>query len=205
MGFNTTNEIFFDDVRVPKKNLLGELNRGFYHAMATFEFERSGTGDIAGAKQTLREFVQFCKEEKRNGKPLIEDPEVRKALAQMAVENEVRWLIGWNAQWWHGERERLGPKPYDLSGFFMKIYTTKHAEVMACIMGTYGQLKKDSKWAKNIGLSVDVESRWQSARNLHDGGTLEIYKLVLAQRGLGLPRMPAKFNKQITEALQEKG
>ena len=37
------NEVFFDDVRVSKEYLLGELNRGFYHAMATFEFERSGT------------------------------------------------------------------------------------------------------------------------------------------------------------------
>jgi len=203
MGFGLQNEIFFDDVRVPKKNLLGTLNRGFYHAMEVFTFERSGTGGPAGAKRSLQEFVQFCKEEKRNGKPLIEDPEVRGKLAQMAVENEVRWLIGWHAQWWQGGRERLGPKPYDLSGFFMKKFTTTHAEMMSDIMGTFGQLRKGSKWAKNTGRSVDVEGRWQVARSLHAAGTLEVNKIVLAGRGLGLPRIPAKFNKQIMETLQE--
>ena len=203
MGFGIQNEIFFDDVRVPKKNMLGQLNRGFYHAMEVFTFERSGTAGAAGAKRSLREFVQFCKEEKRNGKPLFDDPQVREKLTQMAVENEVRWLIGWHAQWWHGQREKLGPKPYDLSGFFMKKYTTKHAEVMSDIMGTYGQLKKGSKRTKNVGRSVDVEGSWQTARSLHAAGTFEVNKIVLAGRGLGLPRVPAKFNKEITAALQE--
>ncbi|MEE8471350.1 MAG: acyl-CoA dehydrogenase family protein, partial [Dehalococcoidia bacterium] len=41
MGGSQQNQIFFDDVRVPKQNLLGEIDRGFYYAMATFEFERS--------------------------------------------------------------------------------------------------------------------------------------------------------------------
>ena len=203
MGFGLQNEIFFDDVRVSKKNLLGALNRGFYHAMEVFTFERSGTGGPAGAKRSLQEFVHFCKEEKRNGKPLFQDSEVRQKLAQMAVENEVRWLIGWHAQWWQEERERLGPKPYDLSGFFMKKYTTKHAQVLSEIMGTFGQLKKGSKWVKKVARTVDVEGRWQVARSLHAAGTWEVNKIVLAGRGLGLPRIPAKFNKQITEALQE--
>lgn len=204
MGFGLQNDIFFDDVRVPKRYMLGQLNRGFYHVMEIFTFERSGTGGPAGAKRSLQEFVQFCKEEKRHGKPLMEDTEVRLKLAQIAVENEMRWLIGWHAQWWHGERERLGPKPYDLSGFFMKKYTTKHAEVMSEIVGTYGQLKKGSKHAKKAGRTVDVEGRWQTARSLHAAGTWEVNKIVLAGRGLGLPRIPAKFNKQITEALQER-
>lgn len=204
MGFGIQNEIFFDDVRVPKKNMLGELNRGFYHAMEVFTFERSGTQGPASAKRSLREFVQFCKEEKRNGKPLFDDPQVREKVAQMAVENEVRWLIGWHAQWWQDERERLGPKPYDLSGFCMKKYTTKHAEVMSDIIGTYGQLKKGSKRAKNVGRTVDVETAWQAARSLHAAGTWEVNKIVLAGRGLGLPRVPAKFNKDITAALQER-
>lgn len=204
MGFGLQNEIFFDDVRVPKANLLGQLNRGFYHAMEVFTFERSGTGGPAGAKRSLREFVQYCKEEKRNGKPLFDDPEVREKLAQVAVETEMRWLIGWHAQWWHGERERLGSKPYEFSGFFNKIFSLKHAEVMSDIMGTYGQLKKTSKRAKTVGRSVDVEGRWRSVRSLHPAGTFEVNKIVLAGRGLGLPRIPAKFNKEIAAALQER-
>ncbi len=202
MGFGLQNDIFFDDVRVPKENLLGELNRGFYHAMAAFEFERSGTGGPAGAQRSLEAFIQFCKEEKRNGKPLIEDPDVRKVVAQMTVDIEVQRLIAWHAVWWFSQGERLGPKPYSLTGFYSKIFPTRHAEVMMNIMGTYGQLRTGSKWAKFAG---QIERRWQVARSVHPAGTVEVNKIVLAGRGLGLPRVPAKFNKQITEALQERG
>ncbi len=202
MPFGPQNEIFFDDVRVSKEYLLGELNRGFYHAMSTFEFERSGTGFPASARRDLEEFVQFCKESKRNGKPLIEDPEVRDALAQMAVEVEVRRLIAWQSLWWFDQKERLGPKPFDLTGFFFKVFAGRHAEVMMNIMGTYGQLKKGSKWARLAGR---IESSWQAARSMHGGGTFEIYKNVLAQRGLGLPRIPAELNQVIMQALQKTG
>ncbi len=203
MGGGQQNEVFFDDVRVPKEYLLGDLNRGFYHAMTTFEFERTGTAGPARSRQSLKEFVQFCKEEKRNGKPLIEDPEVREALAQMAVDNEVHKLIAWHAVWWFGQREKLGPKPFDLTGFFTKMCSTRHAEARMNIMGLYGQLRYGSKRDRVAGRTMDIERSWKSARSLHAGGTIEVYKIVLAQRGLGLPRMPAKFNKQITEALQE--
>ena len=138
-------------------------------------------------------FVQFCKEEKRNGKPLIEDPQVRRLLAQMAVELEVYRMVSWHTQWWFGERERLGPKPYDLTGYFTKVFTTRHAEALMKLMGLYGQLHRDSKWARFSGR---IESRWCSARSLHAAGTIEIYKVVLAQRGLGLPRPPRPAAKE---------
>jgi alkylation response protein AidB-like acyl-CoA dehydrogenase len=185
MGNHYRNEVFFDNVRVPKANLLGTLNQGFYHAMSTFEFERGGTSGPARSRRTLEDFVEFCKQEKRNGRPLIKDHEVRKSVAQMTVENEVYRLISWQGQWWFGERKRLGHKPYDLTGFFLKTLNTRHAEVMMNILGIYGQLRKGSKWTKLIG---SVERRWQGARSLHGGGTVEIAKMVLAQRGLGLPR-----------------
>ena len=129
---------------------------------------------------------------------------MRQKLAEMAVDNEMRGLIGWHGQWWQDQRMKLGPKPYDFSGFCQKKYTTKHAEMMMDIMGTYGQLTKGSKWVKKVGPTVDVEGRWQTARSLHAAGTWEVNKIVLAARGLGLPRIPAKFNTMIMEALQER-
>ena len=204
MGFGVEsqqNDVFFDNVRVPKDYLLGELNRGFYHAMATFEFERGGTAMPASLKEELEEFVQFCKEERRNGKPLIEDPEVRKALAQMAIEQEVLRLSAWKGIWGFSQRKKLGQQPYDLTSFFLKTFLTKRAKVMMDILGGYGQLRKGSKWVKLAGW---VELKWQVARSLHAGGTIEVYKIVLAGRGLGLPRIPAKFNKDITASLKEK-
>ncbi|MBW2062751.1 MAG: acyl-CoA dehydrogenase family protein [Deltaproteobacteria bacterium] len=201
MGGGTQNDIFFDNVKVHKEYLLGELNRGFYHAMATFEFERTGTAFPGRVKRGLEEFIQFCKEEKRNGKPLIEDPEVRKLLAEMAVEAEIWKLMAWKAVWWFGNREELGPMPFDLSGMCNKQLTTAQSEKMSKILGIYGQLRQGSKWAKHEGR---VERGWRSTRSLHAAGTLEIYKYVIARRGLGLPRIPAKLNAVIAQALDEK-
>jgi hypothetical protein len=185
MGGYMTNEIFFDDVRVGKEYLLGELNRGFYYAMATLEFERTGTGFPAAAKRNLEEFVQFCKETKLNGKVLMEDPQVRDALALIAVEVEVFRLASWRTVWKFSQREKLGPLGYDLSGFWWKTFGPSHCETMMNIMGLDGQIQAGSKWAKLAG---SVERRWQQTRSMHAGGTIEIYKIVLAERGLGLPR-----------------
>ena len=86
MGGMLTNEVFLDNVRVSKDNIVGQENRGFYHAMQTLEFERSNTAEPAARRRELQEFIQFCKEETRNGKPLIKDPKVRAKLAKMALD-----------------------------------------------------------------------------------------------------------------------
>jgi alkylation response protein AidB-like acyl-CoA dehydrogenase len=183
-----TVEIFFDDVRIPKDSLLGEFNRGFYHAMETFAFERTGTVDAARSRRHFEELVQYCKEIKRNDKPLIEDTEVRETLAEMAIEVQIEWLCSWHGQWYLSQKEKLGPQSYNLSALFKKIFLTKHAEELSRIFGLYGQLKKVSKHAPFDGR---VEAAWQDARSFHPEGTVEILKNVIAQRGLGLPR-PAR-------------
>ena len=109
-------------------------------------------------------------------------------MAQMAAEVEILRLAGWRTSWRFSQREKLGPLDYDLTGFFTKTFSTRHAKVMMDILGSYGHLREGSKWAKLAG---SIERRWQSARSLHAAGTIEIYKVVLAQRGLGLPR-PAR-------------
>ncbi|MDD5126831.1 MAG: acyl-CoA dehydrogenase family protein [Dehalococcoidales bacterium] len=180
-----TIEIFFDDVRIHKDSLLGELNRGFYHAMETFAFERTGTIDAGRARRHFEELVQYCKDTKRNGKPLIQDPEVRKMLAEMAMEERIEWLCSWHGQWYLTQKEKLGAQPYNLYAIFKKTFLTKHAEEESRMLGMYGQLKKVSKYAPFDGR---VEAAWQDARSFHPEGTMEILKNVVADRGLGLPR-----------------
>jgi len=197
---NFTVEIFFDDVKVPKDALLGELNRGFYHAMVTFEFERTNTGNAATAKRNLEELIQFCKKEKRNGKPLIEDPKIRDVLADRAIDQEISWLGGWFDTWHFSQREKLGSPPPSAASVRSKTNTDKRAKALMDSFGLYGQLRRISKYAKYNG---QAERAWQIARSTHPAGTVEIQKVVLAGRGLGLPRVPAKFNQMIMEALQE--
>ena len=197
---NFTVEIFFDDVNVPKTDLLGEVNRGFYHAMVTFEFERSTTGGGGAARRGLEELIEFCREEKRNGKPLIEDPAMRDILADRAIALEQSWLSGWFAAWHFSQRDKLGSPPAESWGLHSKAVSGERAKQLMDYMGLYGQLRPDSKYAKYDGIA---ERGWEMARSTHAQGSIEVNKIVLAGRGLGLPRVPAKFNKQIAEALEE--
>ena len=68
-------------------------------------------------------------------------------------------------------------------------------------LGLFGQLQRNSKYAKFGG---QAERGWQTSRSMHPAGTIEVNKIVLAGRGLGLPRIPAKFNKEIAKSLGEK-
>lgn len=198
MGGSRQVEIFYDEVRVPKENLLGELNRGFYHAMTTFEFERAAVG--VDVRRGMERLVQFCREEKRNGQSLIKDPQVREMLAEMAVQQEVDWLTGWYSAWRSSQREKLGPQPYNLSALYRKERMFTSAKAQMDMFGLYGQLKPESKYAKFDGI---VQRRWQGSPITHPAGTIEINKYVVAGRGLGLPRIPRKFNKMINDALAE--
>lgn len=195
-------EIFFDDVRIPKDCLIGQKNRGFYHAMTTFEFERTGTSGYGRKKQELEEFVDFCKEENRNGKPLWDEPDVRDKLAQIAVDVEVFGFFCWSTQWRFANRERLGSVGYDVSSYFRRFIDAPHCKVLSDILGLYGQILPASpKWAK---LDGSIARRWESTRSGHAAGSYEAQKIVLAGRGLGLPRIPGSLNKTIGEAIKGK-
>jgi len=198
MGGSRQNEIFYDNVRVPKENLIGEKDRGFYLAMTTFEFERSAVSP--DARLGMQRLVEFCRTEKKNGKPLIEDPDVRTMLARMAMHQQVMWLAGWYAAWRRTAREKYGPQPYNLTMFMRKQWAPESANMLMNTFGMYGQLEPESRYARYNG---SVGMRWESSRMIHAAGTPEILQVVIANRGLGLPRVPRKFNAMINEALSE--
>ena len=91
-NIHSFNMVVFDNVRVPKKNLVGEYNRGWYVGATLLDFERSGVEYSASAKRTLEELVDFCKETSRNGKKLIDDPITSRKLADLAVKTEISQL-----------------------------------------------------------------------------------------------------------------
>ena len=198
MSDSRQNEIFYDNVRVQKSDLIGEENRGFYAAMATFEFERASVG--LDARRALRRLVDFCRREKKNGKRLIDDPDVRKMLAYMAMHEQAQWLVGWYSAWRRSQRQKLGQQPYDLSMFLRKDWLPHSSNALMNLFDMYGQLEYDSELAKYDGV---IGRRWESSRIIHPAGTPEILKVVIANRGLGLPRIPRKFNATIAESLEQ--
>jgi alkylation response protein AidB-like acyl-CoA dehydrogenase len=86
-GDSEFNEIFFEDVKVPKENLLGPLNMGWQVLVATLMHERFGIGEtLGGTEQTLHALVELARAVKIDGHPALEDDDVRQQLAQFAIE-----------------------------------------------------------------------------------------------------------------------
>jgi len=179
------NEVFLDNVRVPKENMIGEKNQGWYVSQTTLNFERSGIAVPASARRTLEQLVEYAKETKRNGKPLAEDPIIRHKLSEMAVEIEVGRMIAYRVAWM--QSKGLIPS-YEAS--MSKLYGTELVKSLGDIgmqiMGLYSQLETGSKW-------VPLRGRIERAYLFSLGatiamGTSEIMKNIIAVRGLELPR-----------------
>ena len=92
-GDHNFNMITFDNVRVPKKNLVGEQDRGWYVGATLLDFERSGVDYSAGARKTLEELTDYSKSNSLNGKLLADNEVVRNRLADLAIEVDVSRLI----------------------------------------------------------------------------------------------------------------
>ena len=183
-GNHSFNEVFFDDVRVPKKYVVGEVNKGFYYVMLALQFERMMIG--AGAfRRVLDELVQFAKETERGGRPLAENPRVRKELAALAVEVEIFLSFFWKAAWMQDRGEVPELEASALKLVFTEL-SVKMANTAVDLLGPYGLLDKGSKWAPfggRVGMGY-----LDSISGPIGAGTSEIQKTILATRGLGLPR-----------------
>ena len=99
VGDHHFNEEYFDNVRVPAENIVGELNRGWYVAMTTLNFERDGTMYTAKARKPLDMLIELMKEESTNGRRPTITPALRHRLAERVVETEVSSLLAYRIAW----------------------------------------------------------------------------------------------------------
>ena len=181
-GFTDT---YFDNVRVPKDQMLGEENRGWYVAMTTLAFERSSISFAAESARTLEELIAWAKGTKRDGTPLIADPLIRHKLAEMAIEIEVARLINYHVAW----MQQRGLIPNYQASVAKTFGTELHqrlANTGMQLMGLYGALDEKSKWAQLKG-KIEYLYLWTVGETIYAGSN-EIQRSIIAQRGLGLPR-----------------
>ncbi len=179
------NQLFFENVRVPKDCLLGEENRGWYMAATTLDFERSSIGGAVGGRRMLEEIVGYAQETKRNGRRLIDEAPVRVRLADAALEVEIGQLLSYRV----ASMQSRGLVPnYESS--IAKLFNTdmqlRLAKAGMEIMGLYGQLEPQSKYVPLRG-KFERQYLWQTGMSV-GGGTPEIQRNIIAMRGLGLPR-----------------
>jgi alkylation response protein AidB-like acyl-CoA dehydrogenase len=181
------NEVFFENVRVPRSGLLGELNRGWYIATTTLDFERSSIGGTSQALRSLEDLTRFAKGERdaATGAPIWDKPTVRHAIADLWVDLEIARMLSYRVV----SMQSRGLVPnYEASiiKVFNSEYVQRQARVALHIMGLYGGLWEGSPWAKLRGRYA--KSYVASVGIAIAGGTSEIQRNIIAQRGLGLPR-----------------
>ncbi len=179
------NEVFFDNVRVPKENVIGEENRGWYVAVTTLDFERSSIGNAIGMKQSLEEIIAFAREHADEPVSTLKtNPVLRYELADRMIEVEVARMLSYRV----ASLQNRGLIPnYEAS--LLKLYSTelnqRIARTAMKVLGLYGQIR-DREHSPTKGRWTQTFLR--SVAYTIEGGTSEIQRNIIAQRGLGLPR-----------------
>ncbi|MDY6854149.1 MAG: acyl-CoA dehydrogenase family protein [Thermodesulfobacteriota bacterium] len=185
-GLHMFNEVFFDDVRVPIANRIGEENKGWEVTRQSMNFERSSIGIFSENQRTIEDLVKFVKETKKDGKPLAENQVIRNKLAELAAATDVGRAMAYNIAWM---QEKGGLFMAASAASAAKVFGSELAQrlvyVGAEILGQYSQVK-ESKWAP---LNGKFETNYQNCMGLNiAGGTSEIQRNLVAWIGLGLPR-----------------
>jgi alkylation response protein AidB-like acyl-CoA dehydrogenase len=180
------NQLFFEDLKVPKANLVGEENRGWYYVAVALDFERSHIRDAAIQQRRLDELIQLLKGGSLAKSPSSpRDASVRHRLAETAIEIEVGRWMAYRVAWMQGQ----GLVP-NSEASICKILITESSQRLArtvlWVLGLYGQLASDSKGAVSKG-KFERDYLLSVAATIA-GGTSEIQRTIIARRGLGLPR-----------------
>jgi alkylation response protein AidB-like acyl-CoA dehydrogenase len=185
LGRHTFNQVFFDNVRVPRDAVVGEVNRGWYVATTTLDFERSGIQRVIGGMKTCEALIAYAGEQLRGGTSRPGFQAVKHRLADLAIDYEVGRLLSYRVGWLQSK----GMVPnYEAS--VSKMYGSELTQRMAGtgmqLLWLGGQLAPGSPWAPLRGR---IEALYLNAAALTiAAGTSEINRGIIATRGLGLPR-----------------
>ena len=185
VGDHHFNEEYFDNVRVPSENIVGELNRGWYVAMTTLNFERDGTMYTAKARKPLDMLIELMKEARANGSKTTISPTLRHRLAERMLETEVSSLLAYRIAWMV-DQDLEPQQEASISKMFSTELLLRVANTGMQVLGLMGQLVEESEWAPLRG-KLRRLYLW-SVSEVIGGGTSEIQRNIIATRGLGLPR-----------------
>ena len=179
------SEVFYDNVRVPKKNIVGKVNGGFKVAMTAAGFERSGIYRIARALGNVDKLIAFSKKPLPGGHIIGKDPYVRQKLSNLYIEGQIARILAYRVAWLQtkGEQPEWEASIARVHG---SEFQQRVGEIGAEIMGLYGMLFKESKWG-NEDYSIARESLLGIGATIA-AGTSEVQRNAIAMRGFGMPK-----------------
>jgi alkylation response protein AidB-like acyl-CoA dehydrogenase len=183
-GDSEFSELFFTDVLVPKANLLGRENDGWRVAITTLMHERTNIAALVytGFRREFRELVDLATRLTRNGRPLAQDPAVRRRLvhfygiAETMRLNNLRMRVGRSA----------ADDPGPIGSIFKLVWATSNQAMQGLaveLLGPEAELVP-SRAAEGLWLKRYL----RSLANSIEGGSSEILRNIVAERILGLGR-----------------
>jgi 3-oxocholest-4-en-26-oyl-CoA dehydrogenase alpha subunit len=184
-GVHSFNQVVFDNVRVPKSNLVGDLNDGWRAGMTVLNFERSGIDYAAWARAALEEMVDYVNSDEAAVTSAKTDSTVRIKLAELHMEVEAARLMCYDVSYRQGKGE-IPSSEASMSKVAASEVYLKVLDYGVEILGMYGVLEPGSDQAELQGRFFKMRLFYTSGPIL--AGTNEIQKNIIAQRGLGLPR-----------------
>ena len=192
-GETEFGEMFFDNMRIPHENLLGELNRGWYVALTSLTAERSGGAGMASmgyggrrGRGGIDAIIDLARKTKRRGTVVWDDAIFRQRIAQFAIEGEaLRYSAIRAAARMHKGIEGPGNE-MSVGKNFSAEMRQRREDMVIEMLGSHSQLVRGSKAAIDDGLWVYLMLRSRGATI--EMGTSEINRNIIAERILGLPR-----------------
>jgi alkylation response protein AidB-like acyl-CoA dehydrogenase len=183
-GARGFNQVFFEDVRVPRQNLVGQKNQGWQVALTTLMFERS-TGHDRGIANQISELVELARRVPRDGRTAWESASVRQKIAQFALEVEAIRYTGYRQL-----TRQLRGLPPGPEGSMLKLCSTELALRLAAfateLLGPYSQLQLAAPFAMDAG---KWSQRMLAARGATIyAGTNQVQHNIIGERVLGLPK-----------------
>ncbi|MCH8334151.1 acyl-CoA dehydrogenase family protein [Candidatus Sumerlaeota bacterium] len=178
-------EVFLDNVRVPRANLLGAVNDGWGHAKRILEYERMHSYNNYPFHKTVLRLIDYTRKQTENGSTMLEDAAIRRRLAQSMMEADATVYLGYRVL-----TRMLRGQPPGPEGSVIKLFASEAlqrvGEISVDVQGPKAQLWGDPQFD-------EAESQWPivevSSRSLTLArGTSEIQRNIIAERVLGLPR-----------------
>jgi alkylation response protein AidB-like acyl-CoA dehydrogenase len=186
-GTTDFNEVFFDEVRVPAANVIGEPGEGWRVAGASLAEERTGVGGAGGGADPVQRLVATARRHARGGRPALDDGAVRQQIGAFAARARILRHLG----------QRLATKAANgqvtaadapVTKIWFSELNLEVAEAALALQGARSMAVEGDQLAYEDGRWQDAflyARAWTIA-----GGSNEIMRNLIAERGLGLPREP---------------
>ncbi len=179
------NEVFLENARVPAKNIVGKRGQGWVVSRSTLKHERALIGGSLLGRRTLEGLIMLARGLNLRGKPAIQDPVIRTRIVELETKVLANEYHGYRLLTIQARHEDSG-----LAGLVTKLYGTSIgydvARLAMDILGDRGTLAPGEDSAPAMGMFVSAYM-W-SLGVLIAGGTANIQRNVIAERGFGLPR-----------------